>query len=123
MGRKGHSVPPLTALDTVVAAFAAYRLTRLVVLDDLPPVAKARSAFIKAAGPGSAWSEMISCPWCSGYWVSAVVALAVSRWPLARKLALVPAFSAAAGLLSTLDSYLGAEPDLSEPREFVRVLP
>jgi hypothetical protein len=101
---------PLTALDVTVAALAAFRLTRLVVQDDAPVIAQARAAVIRSAGEESALARGLACPWCAGFWVSAGVALAVYRWPVTRKLALVPALSAVVGLLSTLDSYLGAEP-------------
>ena len=110
-----RKTPSLSALDVTMAALAAYRLTRLVVVDDFPPVAKARKAIVGTFGADSLPAQAIGCPWCSGVYVSAAVALAVTRWPLARRLALIPAFSAVVGLLSTLDSYLGGNgPTISD---------
>jgi len=60
----------------LVDALAAYRLTRLVVQDDFPPVARARDLVKEAAGPTSSVTQMLECPWCSGFWVSALVVAA-----------------------------------------------
>lgn len=86
---------------------AAFRLTRVVTTDDFPPVELARTRIIEWAGKDSALAKAISCPWCSGWYVSlAVVAIAL-RYPAARKALLVPAVSGAVGLLATADATLG----------------
>lgn len=81
----------------VVDALAAYRLTRLVVEDTI--TVRPREALI-ARGPGWA-GDMLTCPWCVGWWVSVGVVgarIAAPRaWrPVARALAL----SAIVGLIA-----------------------
>jgi hypothetical protein len=124
----------------LVAALAAYRLTRLWTTDTLPPLPRVRATIERWAG--ERWSpavrlemhrrgllprtpdevaadqytvdlydgepplaKLATCPWCSGFWISAGVVLASSLlpawlwWPLAAALAL----SAVAGLISSRD--------------------
>lgn len=57
----------------IVAALAAYRLTRLLQKDTFPPAMATREAVL-TEGPG--WLvEMWECPWCLGFWVSLVTCL------------------------------------------------
>lgn len=58
---------------TLVAALAAYRLTRLVTTDDLPPARKLR-ALLSEKTPDE-YAALWSCPWCMGAWVSLGVTL------------------------------------------------
>lgn len=93
-------------MDLLVDALAAYRLTRLVVVDTFPPVQAAREA-IKERFPARQWPnghggyhveehpavELIQCPYCAGFWVAAAVVaarlLVPAAWaPLARALAM-----------------------------------
>lgn len=81
---------------------AAYRLTRLVTKDTLPPVANLRDRIVDRQ---DAFSELIECPWCAGMWISlgAVAArrLLPKAWtPLAEALAI----SGAVGLISHLEA-------------------
>lgn len=55
----------------VVTALAAYRLTRLITTDHLPPMVKARD-WLEDRTP-DAYSMLWTCPWCIGFWVSAAV--------------------------------------------------
>lgn len=57
---------------TLVAALAAYRLTRLVTTDDLPPARKLR-ALLSEKTPDE-YAALWSCPWCFGFWSAAAVA-------------------------------------------------
>lgn len=88
--------PWLLALD----ALAAYRLTRLITRDSLPGLAHLRDAALDR-WQGSAWAELIECPWCVGFWIACAVlaihALAPGLWPWA---AAALALSAVTGLLS-----------------------
>src|SRR3954452_23505517 len=83
------------ALTLVVDALATYRLTRLASVDTLPLAAAPRNRLTRWAREHDrpAVEELIHCPWCIGFWISAavtVVRLRSSRaWdPLARALAL-----------------------------------
>lgn len=51
-----------------VAALAAYRLTRLVTTDHLPPAVKLRN-WLSDNTPGD-YAVLWTCPWCFGAWVS-----------------------------------------------------
>lgn len=84
-----------------VNALAAYRVTRLLQVDDLPPLPVLRERLMARYGDKPIGS-LIDCPWCLGFWVSAGVVLAAASpyrraWePLAGALAL----SAVVGLVS-----------------------
>ena len=85
--------------DMVVDGLAAFRLTRLIVEDEI--VADLRSAWFRRHDPGTTkLGYLVTCPWCTGFWVSAGVvaarAVAPRAWgPAAKTLAL----SAAVGIL------------------------
>lgn len=81
---------------------AAARLARLIAKDTFPPVRMVRERILEHYDPGGhirkqggelpALAELIVCPWCVGFWVSAGVVAArrfVPGWwdPLARALA------------------------------------
>lgn len=61
-----HS-PWLVILD----ALMALRLTRLIIADTLPPVARARE-WALARWPGE-WGAGLVCFWCAGFWVAILV--------------------------------------------------
>lgn len=92
-------------LALIIQVLAAYRLTRLWTRDTLPPLPRLRDT-VTARWGDRAWSELFTCPWCAGFWISvAVVALASS--PLAPAwnwLALALAISAVVGKLAAHDS-------------------
>lgn len=93
----------------VVQAAAAYRITRLIQEDQLPPLPKLRSrmadALVGEEPPSKLADEliyMVNCPWCLGFWVSAAVLLADAIAPKVwRPLATALALSAAVGLART----------------------
>jgi hypothetical protein len=55
----------------IVAALAAYRLTRLVTTDHLPPMQQLRAVLEDNTPAG--YDVLWSCPWCFGFWTSATV--------------------------------------------------
>lgn len=105
----------MNALQFVVQALAAYRLTRLAQEDDLPPLPALRARLYEieqGADPhtsaGKITRELVygfGCPWCLGFWVSVGVLAANALFPaLWRPLASALALSAVVGQLrSKLD--------------------
>lgn len=105
----------MNGVKLAVQAAAAYRITRLIQEDDLPPLPQLRermnAATVKRAGqdaltPSDAvkaeLTYMVNCPWCLGFWVSVAVLLADAAVPrLWRPLATALALSAAVGLART----------------------
>lgn len=99
----------------VVQAAAAYRVTRLIQEDQLPPLPWLRQRMNGAAVRRGEKDElsaadllaaeltyMVNCPECLGFWVSAAVLLADVLVPrLWRPLATALALSAAVGLART----------------------
>lgn len=86
-----------TVLGVVVDALATYRLTRLVVEDEI--AAPLRDRVWARDDPGMARiGYLVTCPWCVSFWVAvAVVAArraAPGPWGLAAR---VLAFSAVTG--------------------------
>lgn len=57
----------------VLMCLAAYRATRFFVADTWPPVATARAWLIKTTGYENPWSDIWTCPYCFGFWVSWIV--------------------------------------------------
>lgn len=92
----------------ILLTLAAYRLWRLLALDDLPGLADVRHRTI-AAGQGTRaerWVDAIWCPWCLGFWccvaVFAAADLAGTSIPLPA--VQIAAASTAVGLIGeTLD--------------------
>lgn len=85
--------------DAVVDFLAAYRLTRLAIVDTFPPVQRLRFRVLQR-WPEDSWQvELGTCPWCLSVWIAAGV-LIVRRTRAWRALAFVLAGSAVAGALS-----------------------
>ncbi len=94
----------------ILAALGAYRITRLLTTDTLPIVAKPRAGLLRRFG-SSSWSELLTCTYCLGAWVS-LAALVVAKWAGYMRTSwphlflLWPALSGAQALLSALDNRL-----------------
>jgi hypothetical protein len=88
-------------LLAVLAVLTVARLTRIVTDDDLTAPLRARIA--ARTGPDSGWTTLVTCPWCSGWWLAWPVAVAVILWPTNRVILvglLACAASMAVGLLA-----------------------
>lgn len=93
-----------TTFWIVIHSLAAYRLTRLITHDSLPPVKRMREYVLDRWGDNP-WSELADCPWCMGFWVSVGVTILAStpadtvwRW-----VAVPLAMSAIIGLIANRD--------------------
>lgn len=87
----------------LINALAAFRLARLVVADDVPPMPRVRDVILRRAmarwrkrhlphgadrtrdlyGDEPPVATLISCMWCSGWWVAlavSVLALVAGPW-------------------------------------------
>lgn len=101
----------------VIAALAAYRVTRLVTTDKItePLFERLRWGLERrwhrkhAGGSDTDWNSklafMLSCPWCLGFWVSGVFAVVLSvanvlDYPILTWLAM----STIVGFLGNIDS-------------------
>lgn len=88
----------MTALQYVVVAFAAYRITRFLVKDSLIGFAPDSGSAVSARVDQFAYAEngadrsflrgkigdLLTCTWCLGFWVSAATytaaAVALDEW-------------------------------------------
>ena len=70
----------MTWLAIVVGLLAAARLTRVVTDDDWPPAAWARRTAIRRLPAG--WGDGVVCPYCVGFWTTALVGAPVAVWGL-----------------------------------------
>lgn len=62
------------SLLLLAMVLAAYRLTRLVVVDQWPPVAVPRERW--SAGHEGHWlTYLVNCPFCVGVWAAGLVTL------------------------------------------------
>lgn len=87
----------------VLMAVTSARVTRLLVADAFPPIARARSWF-SAKGD---WQEyLVGCPWCMGVWVAgAVTAVVEVHYGLAAPLLVWGACAHVAGLANILEPH------------------
>lgn len=98
-----------TPWEFALLALGAFRLTRLVGWDTLPPVARARARLLRTRGSpdGVVWhervllGELVECPFCIGFWICLAC---YGAWLLAPTAALVVltvlALSGVVGLLA-----------------------
>lgn len=61
-----------------LVALAAFRVTRLLQLDTI--LETPRNRFLDKHA-GDRWGELLSCPWCLGWWVSLAIVLAACLLP------------------------------------------
>lgn len=67
-----------TWLLLLVLTLGTYRITRLLVKDDFPPI-RAPREWIKRHGPE--WTaELVTCPWCVSGWVSMAAVAAAAHY-------------------------------------------
>lgn len=66
-------------LAVAVLALAAHRLTRLALLDTMP-FGALRDRLVNRKPDGRV-AELLTCPWCLGWWVSLAVVLAACVLP------------------------------------------
>ena len=86
-------------LAFVVLALAAFRVTRLVVEDAVTE--RLREWVWRRVPPSRGIGYMITCYWCTGFWVSLLLAVLYMMVPTATvAVALVFALSAVVGLLA-----------------------
>jgi hypothetical protein len=91
-----------------VNALAAARLTRLWTRDSLPPLPRWRDTVIERLNRNRPTEHplvnLVDCPWCIGFWISAGVAVIMSLLPSLWPVVAVPlAFSTVVGHLAAHD--------------------
>lgn len=62
-----------------LASLATWRLTHLVVEDTLPLIARPRNWIVQHS-PGSNFSYLLGCVYCSSVWVAAAVTAGLDLW-------------------------------------------
>ena len=92
-------------LGVPLLALAAYRVWRIIAVDQITEPIRIRTIF--RSGPVWSWLEdLVTCPWCLGWWLSGVAAvvyvaaLGLSGWWV---WLLWPAVSCVVGFLGKLD--------------------
>lgn len=73
-----HHTGMISPVLLLVAALAAARITRLITRDTLTQPARIRA--INWLGAESMTAYLITCDWCAGMWVSAMVGSAAWMW-------------------------------------------
>lgn len=68
-------LPPVVLL-LVAIALTSCRLTRLLTVDEFPPIKVQRMRVLDRWGPDSWQAYLSRCPWCMGVWMSGAVTAA-----------------------------------------------
>lgn len=63
----------MSILLAVLIVASTYRLTRLLVVDEFPPIAYVREWITVRAGEASSLAYLVHCPWCTSVYVGALV--------------------------------------------------
>jgi len=89
----------MTLINFVILALGAYRLTHIITTDAIAD--GFRQWVWSKKDPTTKIGYLITCNWCTGFWVSLLFVIGVSALPqLTFVVSLVLAISAAVGLLS-----------------------
>lgn len=87
-----------------VGALAVYRVTRLLVDDEVTRPLRERIGALAVVEQNERLAYLVNCPWCvSPYVAAAWAGLAAAAPAVAAPLGAVLAWSAASGLLSSLE--------------------
>lgn len=98
------------AVVLVAVTFAAYRLTRLIVVDTI--LDRPREALFRRWSPDAHWfGALISCPFCAGWWCSGLMLglahlVGLAHWRLVWDLVLWWAVAGGQCILSAVDERL-----------------
>jgi hypothetical protein len=91
----------VNAVDFLILALAAYRITRLIVEDTL--LEPLRERVWKRFPPETKLGYLFTCFWCTGFWVSVLIVAVYLLLPSATiAIALVFALSAVVGIIDTI---------------------
>ena len=122
-----HTLAALFGWPLLILAFGIYSITRLISKDSIIDRQRnwfydrfphegyqtknkpKRGAAMQISGGlwyvthGHKLGELVHCPWCMGFWVSALVFAAFVAWPVATTFALVPlAFRVVPGMIESV---------------------
>lgn len=87
----------LSGIALLVLMLASFRLTHLIVFDEIMEPVRARLDSVPVI------SMIINCYWCCGIWVSGALVLGYMAWPsVTRVVALILAVAAGQALLEYL---------------------
>lgn len=100
-----------SAWQLVLLALAVYRIWRILGLDDMPGLVAMRNWLAGASELGGVWTfrrrwvaDLISCPWCLGWWLSLAAA---GCWFLDARVTLLAAIPfALAAIVGALGHFL-----------------
>jgi hypothetical protein len=89
----------ITTINFIILALGAYRLTHLITTDAIAD--EFRKKVWSKFPPHTKIGYLITCNWCTGFWVSLAFVVGISILPqLTFVVSLVLAISAAIGLIS-----------------------
>lgn len=89
----------LTISELIILALATYRLCRLIIEDTVTE--RVRSAIWRKCPPSHGVGYLITCYWCTGFWVASLLVLLFIIVPVPTIAAsLVLALSALAGIIA-----------------------
>jgi hypothetical protein len=66
----------LRCVVVLLVALTSYRITRLLVRDEFPPIAVQRARISEKKGHESWQAYLVRCTWCAGVYVAGAITLA-----------------------------------------------
>lgn len=99
--------PDMTTTAWILAVLATYRITLLVVADEItrPP----RDWLLRRLGPEHKVSYLITCPWCTALWIAYPVVASGLEWSRTWWWQLAAGGLAVAGAVGFLSRYASPE--------------
>lgn len=101
-GALPQSIP---VFDAILLALASLRLTRLIVYDKI--TLWFRALFARGEGPVAVMRDLLSCPWCVGFWAALAVCTAYFAFTWSWFVILFLAVAGAGSLLQITANALG----------------
>lgn len=102
-------------VNAILLCLAVYRLSRLIAIDEFPPMMLFRARVAERWGDKSWQAYLSECPWCVSMWIGAPIVLVtalLSSLPVPPLVWFVA--SAVTGLVHNLDALVTASEDAAK---------
>ncbi|MES2203302.1 MAG: DUF1360 domain-containing protein [Patescibacteria group bacterium] len=102
---RGGYLVSVSPFDTLLMAFATFRITRLVVYDRIADWF--RALFARPGGFFETVQNLLDCPWCIGVWAGLIVTVCYFIFPWAWSIIFFLALAGMGSLLQVIANGIG----------------